>query len=97
VLRPLYAYIGTRSASRRPIWQTYPEIITAGNVWVAEIAGQVVGVRFNMRRKLGFYIDTVAAIPELQGAGVAGRYCFLPKTKQSGAASIPSTYAPTSR
>jgi ribosomal protein S18 acetylase RimI-like enzyme len=48
----------------------FPELIAAGKVWVAEIAGQVVGMLVQYETKDGFYIDTVAAIPELQGTGV---------------------------
>jgi ribosomal protein S18 acetylase RimI-like enzyme len=59
-----------------PMLANFPEIITAGNVWVAEISGQVVGVLVQYETEAGFYIDTVAAIPELQGAGV-GRALLL--------------------
>ena len=53
-----------------PMLSDFPELIAAGKVWVAEIAGQVVGVLVQYETKAGFYIDTVAAIPELQGTGV---------------------------
>ena len=59
-----------------PMLANFPEIIGAGKVWVAEIAGQVVGVLVQYETRAGFYIDTVAVIPELQGAGV-GRALLL--------------------
>ena len=48
----------------------FPEIIAAGKVWVAEIAGQIVGVLVQYETEAGFYIDTVAALPKLQGTGI---------------------------
>ena len=48
----------------------FPEMIVAGKVWVAEIAGRVAGVLVQYETEAGFYIDTVAALPELQGTGV---------------------------
>jgi len=59
-----------------PMLLDFPEIIAAGKVWVAEIAGRVVGVLVQYETEAGFYIDTVAAIPELQGTGV-GRALLL--------------------
>jgi GNAT superfamily N-acetyltransferase len=59
-----------------PMLLDFPEMISAGNVWVAEIAGQVVGVLVQYETEVGFYIDTVAALPELQGTGV-GRALLL--------------------
>jgi GNAT superfamily N-acetyltransferase len=59
-----------------PMLLDFPEIIAAGKVWVAEIDGRVVGVLVQYETEAGFYIDTVAAIPELQGTGI-GRALLL--------------------
>ena len=54
----------------------FPEFIAAGKVWVAEIAGRVAGVLVQYETETGFYIDTVAVLPALQGTGV-GRALLL--------------------
>ncbi len=59
-----------------PMLLNFPEMIAAEKVWVAEIAGRVVGVLVQYETEAGFYIDTVAALPELQGTGV-GRALLL--------------------
>ena len=59
-----------------PMLLDFPEIIAAGKVWVAEVAGQVAGVLVQYETEAGFYIDTVAALPELQGTGI-GRALLL--------------------
>jgi GNAT superfamily N-acetyltransferase len=53
-----------------PMLLNFPEIIAAGKVWVAVIAGQVAGVLVQYETETGFFIDTVAALPELKGTGV---------------------------
>ena len=37
----------------------FPEMIAAGNVWVAEIAGRLVGVLVQYETQAGFYIDKI--------------------------------------
>ena len=59
-----------------PMLLDFPEIIAEGKVWVAEIEGRVVGVLVQYETEAGFYIDTVAALPELQGTGI-GRALLL--------------------
>lgn len=44
--------------------------IRAGHVWLAELGEQVVGVLVQYETTQGFYIDTVAVDPHLQGTGV---------------------------
>ena len=44
--------------------------IEARHVWLAEPNGEVVGVLVQYETQQGFYIDTVAVIPHLQGTGV---------------------------
>jgi ribosomal protein S18 acetylase RimI-like enzyme len=53
-----------------PMLADFPAIIAAGQVWIAEMDNQVVGVLVQYETEDGFYIDTVAVIPALQGAGV---------------------------
>ena len=48
----------------------FPKLIAAGQVWVAEVNGQVAGVLVQYETQEGFYIDTVAALPALQGTGL---------------------------
>lgn len=59
-----------------PMLADFPELIADGKVWVAEMIGQVAGVLVQYETEAGFYIDTVAALPELQGTGV-GRVLLL--------------------
>ena len=70
---PYIARIGKPPA---PMLADFPKIIAAGKVWVAEIDGQVVGVLVQYETEAGFYIDTVAVLPALQGTGV-GRALLL--------------------
>jgi len=44
--------------------------IEARHVWLAELDGQVVGVLVQYETEQGFYIDTVAVLPHLQGTGI---------------------------
>jgi len=44
--------------------------IEARHVWLAESGGQVVGVLVQYEISQGFYIDTIAVVPHLQGTGV---------------------------
>jgi GNAT superfamily N-acetyltransferase len=59
-----------------PMLADFPELIADGKVWVAEMIGRVAGVLVQYETEAGFYIDTVAALPELQGTGV-GRVLLL--------------------
>jgi GNAT superfamily N-acetyltransferase len=63
-------YIVRMGKPPAPMLLDFPEMIAAGKVWVAEIAGRLVGVLVQYETETGFYIDTVAALPELQGTGV---------------------------
>jgi GNAT superfamily N-acetyltransferase len=53
-----------------PMLADFPSLIAAGQVWIAEINGQVVGVLVQYETEHGFYIDTVAASPAHQGTGI---------------------------
>ena len=70
------AYIERIGRPPAPMLANFPEIIAADKVWVAEIAGRVVGVLVQYETEAGFYIDTVAAIPQLKGTGI-GRALLL--------------------
>ena len=53
-----------------PMLADFPAIIAAGQVWVAEVEGQVAGVLVQYETQAGFYIDTVAVLPRRQGTGL---------------------------
>lgn len=53
-----------------PMLADFPALIAAGQVWVAEMGNQVAGVLVQYETEEGFYIDTVAVLPVLQGSGV---------------------------
>ncbi len=53
-----------------PMLLDYAAEIAAGHVWVAEAEGRLVGTLVQFETADGFYIDTVAAHPEVQGTGV---------------------------
>lgn len=48
----------------------YAALTAEGKVWVAELDGQVVGVLVQYETDDGFYVDTVAALPQKHGTGV---------------------------
>jgi ribosomal protein S18 acetylase RimI-like enzyme len=48
----------------------FPAEIEARHVWLAESDGVVAGALVQYETELGFYIDTVAVLPHLQGSGV---------------------------
>ncbi len=53
-----------------PMLLDFPAVIAAGQVWVAELDHKVVGALVQYETEEGFYIDTVAVLPSLQGRGV---------------------------
>ena len=53
-----------------PMLLDFPAEIEARHVWLGESHGEVVGVLVQYETKQGFYIDTVAVHPHLQGTGV---------------------------
>ena len=53
-----------------PMLLDFPAEIEARHVWLAELGGQVVGVLVQYETTQGFYIDTVAVHPHLQGTGI---------------------------
>src|SRR5262245_10006520 len=53
-----------------PMRLDVPAAIAQGQVWVAEAAGAIVGALVQYGQVLGYYIDTVAVHPRLQGTGV---------------------------
>jgi GNAT superfamily N-acetyltransferase len=69
-------YIARIGIPPAPMLADYPKIIAAGQVWVAEVDTKVVGVLVQYETESGFYIDTVAVLPALQGTGV-GRALLL--------------------
>ena len=53
-----------------PMTLDFAAEVAAGHVWVAVVHGQVAGALVQYETDEGFYIDTVAALPALQGTGV---------------------------
>ena len=53
-----------------PMLLDFPAEIEARHVWLAESSGEVLGVLVQYETQQGFYIDTVAVHPHLQGNGV---------------------------
>ena len=53
-----------------PMLLDFSAEIEARHVWLAESSGQVVGVLVQYETTQGFYIDTVAVVPHLQGTGI---------------------------
>ena len=53
-----------------PMLLDFPAVIAAGQTWLAELELRVVGVLVQYETEQGFYIDTVAVLPALQGRGV---------------------------
>jgi GNAT superfamily N-acetyltransferase len=63
-------YIVRMGRPPAPMLLDFPAVISAGQTWVAELEARVVGVLVQYETEEGFYIDTVAVSPELQGRGV---------------------------
>ena len=53
-----------------PMLLDFPAEIEARHVWLAESNGEIIGVLVQYETEEGFYIDTVAVEPYLQGTGV---------------------------
>jgi GNAT superfamily N-acetyltransferase len=53
-----------------PMLLDFAAEIQAGHVWVAEEDTRIAGAIVQYETESGFYIDTVAALPSLQGKGV---------------------------
>ena len=53
-----------------PMLLDFPAEIEARHVWLAESHREVVGVLMQYETTQGFYIDTVAVYPHLQGTGI---------------------------
>ncbi len=63
-------YIARIGKPPAPMLADFPMIIAAGQVWVAEVDTELVGVLIQYETETGFYIDTVAVYPALQCTGV---------------------------
>jgi GNAT superfamily N-acetyltransferase len=50
-----------------PMLLDFPAVIAAGQAWVADLDGKVVGALIQYETEEGFYIDTVAVLPAFQG------------------------------
>jgi len=56
-----------------PMTLDFAAEIEARHVWLAEAGGQVAGALVQYETEQGFYIDTVAVMPHLQGTGIGRR------------------------
>jgi GNAT superfamily N-acetyltransferase len=63
-------YIESIGKPPAPMLLDFPVVIAAGQAWVAELDGEVAGVLVQYETAEGFYIDTVAVLPDLQGRGI---------------------------
>jgi GNAT superfamily N-acetyltransferase len=63
-------YIVRMGRPPAPMLLDFPAVVAAGLVWVAELDQRLAGVLVQYETEQGFYIDTVAVIPALQGRGV---------------------------
>jgi ribosomal protein S18 acetylase RimI-like enzyme len=52
-----------------PMLLDFAAEIKAGHVWVAQLRGKIIGVLVQYETDSGFYIDTVAVDPKVQGIG----------------------------
>jgi ribosomal protein S18 acetylase RimI-like enzyme len=69
-------YIERIGKEPAPMLLDFSAEVDAKHVWVAELNTVVVGVLVQYETEFGFYIDTVAVLPESQGTGV-GRALLL--------------------
>jgi GNAT superfamily N-acetyltransferase len=53
-----------------PMLLDFPTVIAAGQAWVVDVDGDVVGALIQYETEEGFYIDTVAVLPAMQGRGI---------------------------
>ena len=70
VVRAFELYIERMGKPPGPMLLDFPARIEAKQVWLAESGGGVAGVLVQYPTALGFYIDTVAVLPQRQGTGV---------------------------
>jgi len=63
-------YIENIGKPPAPMLLDFKAVIAAGQAWVAELDGVVVGVLVQYETEEGFYIDTVAVLPAQQGRGI---------------------------
>ena len=70
VLAAFEMYIERIGKPPAPMLLDFPAEIEAKHVWLVESNRQVVGVLVQYETQQGFYIDTVAVHPHLQGTGI---------------------------
>ncbi len=70
VIAAFSPYVASIGKPPAPMLLDFAAVIAAGQVWVAESDGQVAGVLVQYEAVEGFYIDTVAVLPALQGRGI---------------------------
>jgi len=70
VLAAFERYVERIGQPPRPMLLDFSVEIQAGRVWVAEESSSIVGVIVQYETEQGFYVDTVAAQPPMQGRGI---------------------------
>jgi N-acetylglutamate synthase-like GNAT family acetyltransferase len=66
-------YVPRLGCDPAPMHNDYPEAVSAGRVWVAVEAGEIVGLALLVPHEDHLLLDTVAVSPDVQGRGVGGR------------------------
>ena len=74
-----------------PMLLDFSAQVEAKHVWVAELGTALVGVLVQYETEFGFYIDTVAVLPDYQGTGV-GRELLLFAEQEAVRRSFDSLY-----
>lgn len=70
VLSAFLRYVERIGKEPAPMLLDFSAEVEANRVWVAEAEAAVVGVLVQYETDAGFYIDTVAVLPDCQGKGV---------------------------
>ncbi|UQU61419.1 GNAT family N-acetyltransferase [Couchioplanes caeruleus] len=70
-------YVPRLGRDPKPMHNDYREAVSAGRVWVAVAAGEIVGLALLVPHEDHLLLDTVAVSPDAQGRGVGGRLLEL--------------------
>ena len=70
VLAAFEPYVARIGKPPAPMLLDFEAQVAAGNVWVVPSSGGVAGAIVQYDTPLGFYVDTVAVLPLVQGTGV---------------------------
>jgi ribosomal protein S18 acetylase RimI-like enzyme len=73
VIAAFEGYIERMGKPPAPMLLDFTAQIEAGHVWLAEQHGEIAGALVQYETGQGFYIDTLAVQPDLQGLGIGRR------------------------